>query len=133
VNVSRFGNRFAGVGGFINISHNARRVVFCGTLTTDGLEIAYENGILRIVREGRVAKFVKQVQQVSFSGPVARQSDRNILFVTERAVFRLQRAGIELIEVAPGIDVQRDVVGQMEFVPIIRSVGRMAIRTTNVL
>lgn len=133
VNVSRFGNRFAGVGGFINISHNARRVVFCGTLTTDGLEISYENGILRIVREGRVAKFVKQVEQVSFSGPVARQSERNVIFVTERAVFRLQPAGIELIEVAPGIDVQRDVVQQMEFVPIIRSVGRMEIRTTNVL
>ena len=131
VNVSRFGNRFAGVGGFINISHNARRVVFCGTLTTDGLEIAYENGSMRIVREGRVAKFVKQVEQVSFSGPVARQANRKILFVTERAVFQLQREGIELIEVAPGIDVQRDVVDQMEFVPIIRSVGRMAIRTTS--
>lgn len=131
VNVSRFGNRFAGVGGFINISHNARRVVFCGTLTTDGLEIAYEDGVVRIVREGRVAKFVKQVQQVSFSGPLARQSNRNVIFVTERAVFRLHREGIELIEVAPGIDVQRDVVEQMEFVPIIQSVGRMAIRTPN--
>ncbi len=133
VNVSRFGNRFTGVGGFINISSHARRVVFCGTLTTDGLEIAYEDGELRIVREGRVAKFVQQVEQVSFSGPVARQAGRNVLFVTERAVFRLQREGLELIEVAPGIDIQRDVVEQMEFVPIIRSVGRMPIRTPDVL
>lgn len=118
VNVSRFGNRFAGVGGFVNISQNARRLVFCGTMTTDGLEIAYENGQARIVREGRVAKFVRQVEQVSFSGPVARDAGRDVLFVTERAVFRLLPEGLELIEVAPGIDVQRDVIERMEFVPI---------------
>jgi propionate CoA-transferase len=129
VNVSRFGDRFAGVGGFVNISHHARRLVFCGTFTTDGLEVAYEGDRLRIVREGRVAKFVKDVQQVSFSGPIAREAERDVMFVTERAVFRLLRDGIELIEVAPGIDVQRDVVSKMEFLPIIRSVGRMAIRT----
>lgn len=129
VNVSRFGTRFAGVGGFINISHSARRLVFCGTFTTDGLEIAYQDGAVRIIREGRVAKFVKQVEQVSFSGPLARSASRDVMFVTERAVFRLQPEGVELIEVAPGIDVQRDVVQRMEFTPIIRSVGEMAIRT----
>ena len=120
VNVSRFGNRFAGVGGFVNISQNARRLVFCGTFTTDGLEVAYENGLVRIVREGRVAKFVRQVQQVSFSGPVARAAARDVMFVTERAVFRLRPEGLELIEVAPGIDVQRDVVERMEFIPIMK-------------
>jgi propionate CoA-transferase len=129
VNVSRFGDRFAGVGGFVNISHHARRLVFCGTFTTDGLEVVYEGDRLRIVREGRVAKFVKDVQQVSFSGPIAREAQRDVLFVTERAVFRLREGGIELIEVAAGIDVRRDVVAKMEFPPIIRSVGRMAIRT----
>ncbi|MCA9008858.1 MAG: acyl CoA:acetate/3-ketoacid CoA transferase [Planctomycetaceae bacterium] len=128
VNVSRFGTRFAGVGGFVNISQNARRLVFCGTLTTDGLEVLYVDGKLRIVREGRISKFVKQVEQVSFSGSIARDSGRDVLFVTERAVFRLQPEGLELIEVAPGIDMQRDVVDQMEFVPIIRTVREMPIR-----
>ena len=76
------------------------------------------------MHEGRIAKFIKQVEQISFSGPVAREAGQDILFVTERAVFRLQPAGLELIEVAPGIDVQRDVVDRMEFTPIIRSVGK---------
>ena len=127
VNVSRFGTRFAGVGGFVNISQNARRLVFCGTLTTDGLEVAIENGVLRIVREGRVAKFVKHVEQVSFAGQVARDARRDVLFVTERAVFRLQPDGVELIEVAPGIDLQRDILDQMEFRPLMRTVAVMKI------
>lgn len=127
VNVSRFGTRFAGVGGFVNISQNARRLVFCGTLTTDGLEVAIENGAVRIVREGRVAKFVKQVEQVSFAGHVARDAGRDVLFVTERAVFRLQADGVELIEVAPGIDLQRDILDLMEFQPLMRSVAVMKI------
>ena len=126
--MSRFGTRFAGVGGFVNISQNARRLVFCGTLTTDGLEVAFEDGKLRIVREGRIAKFVRQVEQISFSGTMARDAGHDILFVTERAVFRLQPEGLELIEVAPGIDVERDVVDRMEFKPIIRSVSQMTIR-----
>ncbi len=125
VNVSRFGTRFAGVGGFVNISQNARRLVFCGTMTTDGLEVTVENGCLRIVREGRVAKFVKQVEQVSFSGQIARDSHRDVLFVTERAVFRLQPTGLELIEAAPGIDIRKDIVDQMEFIPLIRQVSTM--------
>lgn len=129
VNVSRFGTRFAGVGGFVNISQNARRLVFCGTLTTDGLEVAYEDGKLRIVHEGRIAKFVKQVEQISFSGPVARAANRDVLFVTERAVFRLQPEGLELIEVAPGIDIQRDIINRMEFPPILRTIGEMKICT----
>ncbi len=127
VNVSRFGTRFAGVGGFINISQNARRLVFCGTLTTGGLEVEFLNGKMRIVKEGRIAKFVKEVEQVSYSGPLAREAKHDVIFVTERAVFRLQPEGIELIEVAPGVDVQRDVVQKMEFEPIIRSVVVMKI------
>lgn len=125
VNVSRFGSRFAGVGGFVNISQNARRLVFCGTMTTEGLEVAVHNGRLRIVAEGRVRKFVNQVEQVSFSGAVARASGRDVLFVTERAVFRLQKDGLELIELAPGIDLQKDVIEQMEFRPIINEVRPM--------
>ncbi|MDC0274012.1 MAG: CoA-transferase [Planctomycetaceae bacterium] len=127
VNVSQFGTRFAGVGGFVNISQNARRLVFCGTLTTGGLDVEYANGQLKIVKEGLIAKFVKQVQQVSFSGANARALNHEVLFVTERAVFRLQSAGVELIEVAAGIDVQRDILDQMEFAPIIQSVSEMNI------
>jgi propionate CoA-transferase len=127
VNVSRFGQRFAGVGGFINISQNARRLVFCGTFTTDGLEIAYDDGKLQIVNEGRIAKFVEQVDQVSFSGLRARQAGQDILFVTERAVFRMQTDGLELIEVAPGIDIENDIIAQMRFKPLIRSVAPMRI------
>ncbi len=125
VNVSQFGTRFAGVGGFVNISQNARRLVFCGTLTTGGLEVEFKEGQLQILTEGRISKFVKQVQQVSFSGPLAREANHDVLFVTERAVFRLKSPGIELIEVAPGIDIQKDVLDQMEFEPIIRSVREM--------
>jgi propionate CoA-transferase len=127
VNVSRFGTRFAGVGGFVNISQNARRLVFCGTLTTDGLEVDVENGQLRIVKEGRVAKFVSQVEQISFSGAIARETARDVLFVTERAVFRLQSDGVELIEVAPGIDPQKDVIENMGFRPIVRCIRPMRV------
>ena len=106
--------------------------MFCGTLTTDGLEVACEDGQLRIVHEGRIAKFVRQVEQISFSGPVARAAKRDVIFVTERAVFRLQPDGLELIEVAPGIDIQRDIINHMEFTPIVRAVGRMAIQTEHI-
>ncbi|WP_010582944.1 acyl CoA:acetate/3-ketoacid CoA transferase [Schlesneria paludicola] len=125
VNVSRFGSRLAGVGGFINISQNAKRLVFCGTLTSGDLEVAIEDGQLKIVREGTHRKFVADVEQLSFSGTVARSRKREILYVTERAVFRLCDDGLELIEVAPGIDLETQVLAQLEFRPVIRDIRPM--------
>lgn len=125
VNVSQFGTRFAGVGGFVNISQTARRLVFCGTFTADGLVVAFNAGQLRIVQEGQVRKLVSRVQQISFSGQQAIHGQRDVQLVTERAVFRLGPEGWELIEVAPGIDVETEVLQQMEFRPIIRNVRTM--------
>ena len=125
VNVSRFGSRLAGAGGFINISQNARKVVFAGTFTAGGLELAVQDGSLRILHEGRAQKFGKAVQQVTFSGKVAAAAGKPVLYVTERCVFRLTAAGLELTEVAPGIDVERDILAHMRFRPIVGNVRPM--------
>jgi propionate CoA-transferase len=104
VNVSHFGDRVAGVGGFVNISQTAKRLVFCTTYTSGGLEVAMEADNLRIVREGRFPKFVKKVDQISFNGERAAAAGREVLYVTERAVFRLTESGLELVEVRPGCE-----------------------------
>jgi propionate CoA-transferase len=118
VNVSSFAGRFAGVGGFVNIAQNAKRLVFCCTFTAGELEVAVENDMLRIVREGRHAKFVKRVQQVCFHGPTALANGQQVFYITERAVFELTREGLVLREVAPGIDVAKQVLPLMEFTPV---------------
>jgi len=125
VNVSRFGSRLAGAGGFINISQNARAVIFSGTFTAGGLEIAIENGELRIVQEGRARKFIEHVQQITFSGAVAAERGKPVLYVTERCVFRLRPDRLELLEVAPGIDLERDILAHMAFRPILDQVKTM--------
>jgi len=125
VNVSRFGPRLAGAGGFINISQSARRVVFAGTFTTGGLEAKVENGKLTIVREGRARKFVDAVEQITFNGAYAAETGQPVLYVTERCVFRRSRDGMELVEIAPGIDIERDILAQMAFKPIVRDVRPM--------
>jgi propionate CoA-transferase len=117
VNASRFGRRLSGCGGFINISQNSRKVIFLGTFTSSGLEIAIDDGRERIVNEGKYAKFVDRVGQITFSGKFAAENDQEVLYITERCVFRLTDAGLELTEVAPGIDIERDIIARMPFAP----------------
>ncbi|MEN6438338.1 MAG: CoA-transferase [Syntrophobacter sp.] len=119
VNVSKFGPRIAGAGGFINITQSARKVVFCGTLRAGGLKVEAGNGKLRIVTEGKIRKFVPKVEHITFSGKYGRAGGRKILYITERAVFELLPMGIVLTEIAPGIDLNRDVLEQMGFPPLI--------------
>lgn len=118
VNVSAFGDgRFAGVGGFVNITQSARRVVFACTFRADGLEVDAIDGALRITREGTKAKFVLRVAQVCFHGPSAVARGQQVLYITERAVFELRADGLHLCELAPGVDLQADVLRRMEFSP----------------
>jgi propionate CoA-transferase len=129
VNVSRFGDKLTGAGGFINISQSARVVVFTGTFSTSGLNIAAGDGQLRIEREGAYRKLVKSVQQITFNGKFASSQGQRVLYVTERAVFQATPDGLMLIEVAPGVDLDRDVLGQMDFTPIIaEDLGQMDTR-----
>jgi propionate CoA-transferase len=119
VNISRFGGRIVGIGGFVDISQNARKVVFGGTLTSGGLEVDVAGGRIRIVREGAHRKFISQVEQISWSGRYAMERGQQVLYVTERAVLQLTPAGLELVEVAPGLDVERDVLSLMDFRPAV--------------
>ena len=114
INVSKFGPKIAGAGGFINITQATPKVVFCGTFTTGGLKIHADNGALTILQEGSVRKFVEQVQQITFSGPYAAACGQEVLYITERAVFRLSESGLVLTEVAPGIDLESQVLAQMD-------------------
>lgn len=117
VNVSKFGPRIAGVGGFVNITQTAKKVVFCGAFTAGGFRIAIEDKKLVILEEGRQKKFVDTVEQISFSGDYARETGRETFYITERAVFILTKEGMELIEIAPGIDLERDILAKMDFRP----------------
>ena len=119
VNVSKFGKRVAGCGGFINICQSAKTLLFAGTFTAGGLEVEVADGGLRLVTEGRTRKFLADVQQITFSGPYSGERDQRVLYVTERCVFQLVDGVMTLIEVAPGIDLQTQILDQMDFTPAI--------------
>lgn len=119
LNVSKFGPRLAGAGGFINISQNAKRVVFVGTFTAGELSVAVEDGALCILSEGKDTKFVEEVEHRTFSGEQAAKTDKDVLYITERCVFKLTPQGLALTEIAPGVDLQKDILDRMAFKPII--------------
>ncbi|PKO86931.1 MAG: acyl CoA:acetate/3-ketoacid CoA transferase [Betaproteobacteria bacterium HGW-Betaproteobacteria-12] len=120
LNVSKFGPRLAGAGGFINISQNAKKVVFVGTFTAGKLDIAIEAGQLLILEDGGAAKFVDEVEHRTFSGPQAAKWGKDVVYITERCVFQLTAEGLELTEIAPGVDLQRDILDKMDFRPLLR-------------
>jgi propionate CoA-transferase len=119
LNVSKFGPRLAGAGGFINISQNAKKVVFVGTFTAGNLEVAVNAGKLQILEDGKSLKFVDEVEHRTFSGPQACKWGKTVLYITERCVFKLTADGLELTEIAPGVDLQKDILDRMTFKPII--------------
>jgi propionate CoA-transferase len=117
LNVSKFGTRLAGSGGFVDITQNAKKVCYCGTFTAKGLKVEVADGQIKIVQEGEKKKFVKEVEHITFSGTYANKVKQPVLYITERAVFELREEGVTLIEIAPGIDLQTQVLDQMEFMP----------------
>jgi propionate CoA-transferase len=119
LDVSRFGDHLTGAGGFISISQNTRKVVFVGTFTAGHLTVKISDGNLTITREGALKKFITVVEQLTFNGEYAFKRGQSVLYVTERCVFRLVEGGLELIEIAPGIDLQRDILAHMDFRPAI--------------
>jgi acyl CoA:acetate/3-ketoacid CoA transferase len=106
-----------GPGGFIDIAQNARKMVFCGTMAAKGVKLQTGDGQMRVLQQGSIKKLLPQVEQITFSGSEALKRGQTVLFLTERASFRLTAQGVELFEIAPGIDLQHDVLDQMDFVP----------------
>jgi propionate CoA-transferase len=117
VNVSRFKDRIIGVGGFVNISQFAKKIIFSGTFTAGNLKVTWENGITYILKEGRYKKFMEPLEQISYHGPYAQERGQEALYITERAVFKRGDNGLELTEIAPGVDLEKDIMNQMAFKP----------------
>ena len=117
INVSKFGPRIAGCGGFINITQNAKKVFYCGTFTAGGLKTDIRDGEIKITQEGSEKKFIDEVEQITFSGEYAAKISQPVMYITERAVFELREDGVYLTEIAPGIDLQTQVLDLMDFKP----------------
>nr|WP_250130161.1 hypothetical protein [Jeotgalicoccus sp. WY2] len=118
VNVSKFGDRMNGSGGFIDISQTVKTLIFSGTMVV-GSDSHCENNELIIDSEGHSKKFVRNVQSMDFNAEYSRELGQNVYYVTERAVFQLTDRGMELIEIAPGLDLERDILSQMDFKPLV--------------
>jgi acyl CoA:acetate/3-ketoacid CoA transferase len=125
VNVSHLGGTLIGPGGFMEIAQNAKKVVFCGTFDAQGTRLEVRDGRLHVAAPGRVRKFVRQVERITFPAAYARRTGQEVLYITERAVFRLVAGGLQLIEIAPGIEIERDILPWMEFKPLIGEVATM--------
>ncbi len=125
VNVSHPGGNLIGPGGFIEIAQNAKKVVFCGSFDAQGTRLAWSEGRLVVEHPGKVRKFVQQVERVTFSASYARRIGQEVLYITERAVFRLAEKGLALIEAAPGMEIERDILPYMGFRPEIGTVRKM--------
>jgi propionate CoA-transferase len=121
VNVSKFEGRMVGCGGFIDIAHAAKRVVLCGTFNAKGLQVEHAPGRLTVRQNGRIRKFVESVEQITFNAKAGVRRGQEVCVVTERCVMRLTPDGWMVTEVAPGVDVQRDIIQQMAFQPLISS------------
>lgn len=132
VNVHRFNGKIVGTGGFVDICQNTQKVVFCGTLTAGGLKTAIGNQQIEIEQEGCFKKFIDKVPEITFNGKDAIQRGQEVYYVTERAVFKLKVNGLELIEIAPGVDFERDIIQQMAFRPTVsESLSKMDARLFN--
>jgi len=125
VNVSHLGGNLIGPGGFIEIAQNARKVVFCGTFDAQGARLEWSGGRLQVLQPGAVRKFVNRVERITFAAAYARRTGQEVLYITERAVFKLAAGGLELIELAPGIQLERDILPYMDFRPLVSSVTTM--------
>lgn len=127
VNVSKFHGKIAGCGGFINITQSAKKIVFCGSFSACGQKLEVTDGKIVIHQEGSIKKFVDHIEQLTFNGSCSKQRQQRVIYVTERAVFELTDEGLELTEIAPGVDLKEDVLNQMAFTPVVRNVKSMPI------
>ena len=125
VNVSKFSGRMVGPGGFINITQNAKTVIFGGTFTAGKMKCEIADGKLNIIEDAPGVKFIKNVEQITYSAEYGVESGQKVYYLTERAVFQLSPEGLELIEIAPGVDLQKHILDKMEFTPVMKDVKVM--------